>query len=123
MKQSTIKSTFKAFERQLSSFLTSIGYLDKFASVSQHFLVHVDGVHLIHYLKEFYIRMAYLFDIQDTLEFGRLRTESQTLVHNGYLETNKIGCYMAVPHDADKSLRLTSCSHEGIQYWLNKLEV
>jgi hypothetical protein len=118
-----LTSTFKAFERLLSDFLVSVEHLTNFAAVSQHLLTHVDSVHLLFYLKDFYIRMGYIFDIQDTLEFGRLRTESQTLLHNSYLEPNKFGCYMALPHDSDKLLRLTSCSHEGIQFWLNCFEV
>jgi hypothetical protein len=118
-----LKSTFKSFDRHLGKFLDSVDNLDRFASISKHFLIHAESIHVLHYLKEFYVRMAYVFDIQDTLEFGRLRTESQTLLHNNYLEPTKVGCYMAVPHESDKLLRLTSCSHEGIQYWLNKLEV
>jgi hypothetical protein len=118
-----IKSTQKAFEKHLCDHLESVENLDKFASVSKYFLSNVESIHLQHYLKEFYVRIASVFDIQDTLEFGRLRSKSQTLIHNTFMEPTKLGCYMAVPHEKDKSLRLTACSHEGIQYWLNYLEV
>jgi hypothetical protein len=118
-----LKSNRKVFEKHLSDHLESVEYLDKFASVSKFFLSNVDSIHLQYYLKEFYVRMAYVFDIQDTLEFGRLRSKSQTLIHNAFMEPTKLGCYMAIPHEKDKSLRLTACSHEGIQYGLNCLEV
>jgi hypothetical protein len=118
-----LKSTFKAFENLLTDFLSTLEHMEKFNSVSQHLLINCDYCHVEYYLKEFYIRVAYLFDIQDTLEFGRLRTNSQSMIHSAFIEPNKLGCYMALPHDSDKNLQLTSCSHEGIQYHLNLLEV
>lgn len=113
----------KAFVRQLNDFLLTTEHFEKFAGVSKHLITNADSQHVRFYTKEFYVHVAYLFDIQDTLEFGRLRTDSQALIHNTYLEPSRLGCYMAVPHESDKALRLTACSHEGIQFWLNALEV
>jgi hypothetical protein len=118
-----LKSTLKAFERHLANLLTLVERLRELSSLSKHLLTFVDAEHVDFYLREFYIHVGFVFDIQDTIEFGRLRTDSQKLVHNNYIEPFRVGCYMAVPHESDKLLQLTSCSHEGIQYWLNQFEV
>jgi hypothetical protein len=118
-----LKSSFKAFDNLLTDFLVTLESIEKFNNITQHLLKNCDQQYVVFYLREYYVRIGYLFDIQDTLEFGRLRTNSQTLIHSAFIEANKLGCYMALPHDSDKSLLLTSCSHEGIQYHLNLFEV
>jgi hypothetical protein len=79
--------------------------------------------HIPFYVDEFYTKVAAMYDIVDTLEFGKLRTETQKDIHSAYISTSLRGAFLASAYDGEKDIPLSHCSHEGLVVHLKLIKV
>jgi hypothetical protein len=68
-----------------------------------------------YYVDEYYTKVAAIYDAVDTLEFGKLRTETQKAMHKNYLSVTMRGAFLATAYDGEKDIALSYCSHEGLK--------
>jgi hypothetical protein len=79
--------------------------------------------HIPFYVDEYYTKVAAMYDAVDTLEFGKMRTETQLLLHKQYLSKTLKGAFLASPYEGEKDLSLSYCSHEGLKVHLKNTMV
>jgi hypothetical protein len=92
--------------------------------------IYCDGIinkvpleHIPFYVDEFYTKVAAMYDVIDTLEFGKMRSETQTLLHKPYISTTLKGGFLASAYEGERDISLSHCSHEGLKVHLKLMKV
>ncbi len=75
------------------------------------------------YVDEFYTKVAAMYDVVDTLEFGKMRSETQLLLHKPYISTSLTGGFLASAYEGERDIALSHCSHEGLKVHLKLMKV
>jgi hypothetical protein len=75
------------------------------------------------YVDEFYTKVAAMYDAVDTLEFGKLRTDTQKMSHKAYISLSLRGGFLASAYEGEKDVELSHCSCEGLQIHLKYMKV
>lgn len=71
--------------------------------------------HIAFYVDEYYTKVAAMYDMVDTLEFGKMRTETQKILHKPFFSVTMIGAFLTSAYEGEKDLKLSYCSHEGLK--------
>jgi hypothetical protein len=116
----------RKLQRDLSHLCKQIpGLVKKFNAFSGEFkelIMTVPSDHVSHYVTELFLKLSVFMDLLETLEFGRLRSQHLLDSHHKYIFDGKIGSFDK-PNQHEVGLKLSSCSHDGIMYSLNKFKV
>jgi hypothetical protein len=124
----TIKQVVKVYNQ----FLKNWEQLDKIDSVKFTELtrIYCDGLinkvpleYIPFYVDEFYTKVSAIYDVVDTLEFGKLRTETQKKIHESFTSTSLRGGFLASAYEGEKDIPLSHCSHEGLKVHLKLIKV
>jgi hypothetical protein len=91
--------------------------------IFKYVFTNIDMVDVPFYFTEYCVKVATVLDIIEALEFGRLRSKHLTVAHGRFISADKTGGFMIAPRPFEKDLRLTTCSHEGLNYLFNIFEV
>jgi hypothetical protein len=75
------------------------------------------------YVDEYYMKVAAVYDAVDTLEFGKMRSDTQKLLHKQFVSRNIRGGFLAGAYEGEKDIALSFCSHEGLTVQLRLLKV
>ncbi len=79
--------------------------------------------HIPYYVDEYYMKVAAVYDAVDTLEFGKMRSDTQKRLHKPFIAPNIRGAFLASAYEGEKDISLSYCSHEGLKYQLKMLKV
>jgi hypothetical protein len=79
--------------------------------------------HIPYYVDEYYTKVGAIFDAVDTIVFGKLRTQTQKLLHGEYISTTVKGAFLASAYAGESDLQLSYCSYEGLDYKLKHTKV
>jgi hypothetical protein len=97
----------------------------KFSAFTGQFkelILLVPADYVPYYVGELFLKLSVLMDLLDTLEFGRLRSKHLLVSHHKHIFDGKLGSFDK-PNQFEVGLQLSSCSHDGILYCLNKFKV
>jgi hypothetical protein len=124
----TVKQVTKVYKQ----FMENWHQLDKIDSVKFTELtrIYCDAVinkvpleYIPFYVDDFYTKVAAMYDVVDTLEFGKLRTETQRTLHSSYTSPSLRGGFLASAYEGEKDIPLSHCSHEGLKVHLKLIKV
>jgi hypothetical protein len=119
-------SELKKLQRDLAHLVRQLPDMDhnfsSFVGQFKEILLNIPADHVPHYVGELFLKLAVLMDILDTLEFGRLRSNYLLVIHHKHIFDGKLGSFNK-HNQFEIGLKLSSCSHDGILYCLNKLKV
>ncbi len=79
--------------------------------------------HIPFYVDEYFMKVAAMYDVVDTLEFGKMRSETQKLLHKSYISTTLKGGFLASAYEGEQDIELSFCSHEGLKVQLRLMAV
>jgi hypothetical protein len=91
--------------------------------IFKYIFASIDIVDVPFYFTEYCVKVATVLDVVEALEFGRLRSMHLTTAHERFISVDKTGGFMITPRPSEKDLRLTTCSHEGLNYLFKIFEV
>jgi hypothetical protein len=83
----------------------------------------VEVAFIPYYVNEYYAKVGAMYDSVDTLEFGKMRTEAQKVMHKTYLSTTLKGAFLASAYEGEKDISLSYCSYEGLITHLKNTKV
>jgi hypothetical protein len=116
----------RKLQRDLSHLIKQFPELDRkfdtFIGQFKELIMVVPHDHVPHYVCELFLKVSVYMDLLDTLEFGRLRSKHLLDSHEKYIFSGRLGSFDR-PNQFEVGLKLSSCSHDGIMYCLNKFKV
>jgi hypothetical protein len=98
----------------------------KFAEITGIYcgiILKVPMEHIPFYVDEYYMKVAAVYDAVDTLEFGKMRSETQKHLHQEFISPIAKGGFLACGYEGEKDIALSYCSHEGLKFQLKLMKV
>jgi hypothetical protein len=124
---STVKQLNKLFKRFLELWNAVKVDKQKFDEITKLYCTAIinktDLDYIPYYVDEYYTKVGAVFDAVDTLFFGKLRTQTQLLIHAGYVSTSIKGAFLASAYAGEQELKLSYCSYEGLKLKLKHTKV
>jgi hypothetical protein len=122
----TLKQAIKIFSQFRKDWQVVENDSSKFAEITGIYCGIINKAPLEHipfYVDEYYMKVAAVYDAVDTLEFGKMRSETQKLSHQQFISNTARGGFLACAYEGEKDIRLSFCSHEGLKVLLKQLKV
>ncbi len=118
-----ISKIYKKFELLWNSAKRDQPKFDEITTLYSVIINKTELEHIPYYVDEYYTKVGAVFDTIDTLFFGKLRTQTQLLLHETYKSTEIKGAFLASAYAGEQDLPLSYCSYEGLMHKLKLTKV